>query len=82
MASDAVFPGCLGSDTCCTETNQCEIGEGDCDSDEDCKGKSFDQCQLQSFNNCVYYHLHYVNDSKFYIHLDAFRSDCVIHLQR
>ena len=31
-------PHCFGGDSCCTETNQCSIGEGDCDKDIDCKG--------------------------------------------
>ena len=26
------------SQSSCTSTNQCEVGEGDCDSDIDCKG--------------------------------------------
>ena len=29
---------CNGNDTCCTSSNQCDIGEGDCDKDEHCKG--------------------------------------------
>ena len=27
-----------GGGSCCTSSNQCEEGEGDCDSDADCKG--------------------------------------------
>ena len=27
---------CNGNDTCCTSSNQCDIGEGDCDYDQDC----------------------------------------------
>ena len=28
--------GCNGGDSCCTSTNQCNIGEGDCDKDSHC----------------------------------------------
>ena len=28
--------GCNGVDDCCTDTNQCSIGEGDCDTASDC----------------------------------------------
>ena len=26
----------MGDDTCCNEANKCDVGEGDCDFDEDC----------------------------------------------
>ena len=29
---------CNGGNSCCTEDNKCDVGEGDCDSDEDCEG--------------------------------------------
>ena len=29
---------CNGGNDCCTESNQCDAGEGDCDKDEDCVG--------------------------------------------
>ena len=29
--------GCNGGDSCCTTANQCDIDEGDCDVDGDCK---------------------------------------------
>ena len=33
-------PGkCTGGDSCCTPSNPCGYGEGDCDSHYDCKGK-------------------------------------------
>ena len=41
--------GCIGSDTCCTQFNQCGIGEGDCDSDEDCKGKFLNTFDLLQY---------------------------------
>ena len=28
---------CTGGETCCTPTNPCDVDEGDCDSDSDCK---------------------------------------------
>ena len=28
---------CRGGDTCCTSLNRCDIDQGDCDSDNDCK---------------------------------------------
>ena len=28
---------CTGGKTCCTPTNLCDVDEGDCDSDSDCK---------------------------------------------
>ena len=33
-----LISGCNGGDTCCTSSNQCDVGEGDCDSDNGCKG--------------------------------------------
>ena len=30
--------GCNGNDSCCTHSIPCNEGEGDCDSDLDCKG--------------------------------------------
>ena len=30
--------GCIGGDDCCTTTNPCNVGEGDCDSDIQCLG--------------------------------------------
>ena len=29
--------GCNGADSCCTPDNQCNVGEGDCDTDKDCQ---------------------------------------------
>ena len=29
---------CEGGDECCTTTNKCGVGEGDCDSDTECYG--------------------------------------------
>ena len=42
---------CRGGDTCCTSLNRCDIDQGDCDSDSDCKlglkcGK--DNCPMKS----------------------------------
>merc|ERR1719290_227182 len=31
-------PACCGGDDCCTVDNLCGVGEGDCDTDADCKG--------------------------------------------
>ena len=33
----ALFLGCTGGDTCCTATNPCDVDQGDCDTDEECK---------------------------------------------
>ena len=30
------WTGCDGGDSCCTPSNQCSLGEGDCDTDADC----------------------------------------------
>lgn len=30
---------CQGDNDCCTEDNQCGLGEGDCDSNADCLGE-------------------------------------------
>ena len=43
--------GCQGGDSCCTPDNKCDIDEGDCDNDADCKeglkcGKTFN-CSLK-----------------------------------
>merc|ERR1712215_339102 len=38
---------CLGGDSCCTSSNPCGEGEGDCDKNHDCKGKL-----LCGINNC------------------------------
>ena len=43
---------CNGDDTCCTSSNQCDIGEGDCDKDLDCIGNLFcgkDNCVGDTF---------------------------------
>ena len=32
-----VIIACTGGDSCCKSTNQCDVDEGDCDSDSDCK---------------------------------------------
>ena len=43
---------CNGNDTCCTSSNQCDIGEGDCDKDLDCIGNLFcgkDNCVGDTF---------------------------------
>jgi len=39
--------GCDGGNSCCTETNKCWVGEGDCDNDDDCQDGL--QCGT---NNC------------------------------
>jgi len=33
---DCCYRPCTGGDSCCTSTNKCGVGEGDCDSDSDC----------------------------------------------
>jgi len=33
---DSCVPACIGGDGCCNENNKCDVGEGDCDSDDDC----------------------------------------------
>ena len=38
----------MGGDDCCKETNKCDVGEGDCDFDEDCLEGL--KC---GFNNCI-----------------------------
>jgi len=30
--------GCHGGDSCCTDSNPCEVGQGDCDTDDQCAG--------------------------------------------
>jgi len=37
-APTTVAPPCDGGDNCCTSSNQCGVGEGDCDDDNDCQG--------------------------------------------
>jgi len=37
VAPTTVAPPCDGGDNCCTSSNQCGVGEGDCDDDNDCK---------------------------------------------
>ena len=32
-----IFIACTGGDSCCTSTNKCDVDEGDCDWDSDCK---------------------------------------------
>ena len=39
---------CNGGDSCCTTSNQCDIGEGDCDINAECKSGLV--CGLQ---NCI-----------------------------
>ena len=39
---------CHGYDSCCTPTNKCAEMEGDCDSDEGCKGDL-----VCGSNNCI-----------------------------
>ena len=59
----SLFLGCRGGDSCCTSQNRCDIDQGDCDSDSDCKlglkcGK--DNCptksghQWESTDDCCY----------------------------
>ena len=59
----SLFLGCKGGDSCCTSRNRCDIDQGDCDSDSDCKiglkcGK--DNCptksghQWDSTDDCCY----------------------------
>jgi len=57
---------CDGEDSCCTESNQCGVNQGDCDSDADCKGNlvcgknncngpnfdSKDDCCTLDYNDC------------------------------
>ena len=31
-----ILAACIGGDSCCNEDNKCDVGEGDCDSDDDC----------------------------------------------
>jgi hypothetical protein len=39
MAVTAEKPRCNGqNDGCCTVENPCDVGDGDCDSDDECKG--------------------------------------------
>ena len=33
----SILLGCRGGDSCCTSKNRCDIDQGDCDSDSDCK---------------------------------------------
>ena len=45
---------CDGQDSCCTESNQCGVNEGDCDSDVDCKGDlvcGYDNCNGPNFDS-------------------------------
>ena len=45
---------CDGEDSCCTESNQCGVNEGDCDSDVDCKGDlvcGIDNCNGPNFDS-------------------------------
>ena len=44
---------CEGGDDCCNRTNKCGVGEGDCDSDDDCKGNlvcGADNCRGSTFD--------------------------------
>merc|ERR1712226_754509 len=36
LQPDKCVAKCTGGDSCCSETNRCDVGEGDCDSDADC----------------------------------------------
>ena len=38
----------IGGGLCCTDSNKCDLGEGDCDSDFDCKGDF-----VCGTNNCI-----------------------------
>ena len=40
--------GCNGGNSCCTSSNQCGVGEGDCDNDSDCQSGL-----VCGENNCV-----------------------------
>ena len=43
---------CIGGDSCCTESNQCGINEGDCDTCSQCSGDLVcgnDNCQGDTF---------------------------------
>merc|ERR1719412_1331421 len=45
---------CDGEDSCCTESNQCGVNEGDCDSDVDCEGDlvcGTDNCNGPNFDS-------------------------------
>lgn len=45
------YPPCIGGDSCCTSSNPCGKGEGDCDYDNDCIGSlacGTDNCQLMN----------------------------------
>ena len=49
-----IEPGCYGDDSCCQPYNQCSIGQGDCDTDEDCKGNLVcgnNNCDGKGFDN-------------------------------
>ena len=43
--------GCNGDGSCCTSSNRCGIGEGDCDEDNDCYGSLVCNNDL---NNCAW----------------------------
>ena len=34
---DTSAPNCVGEDSCCTSNRQCDVDQGDCDSDSECK---------------------------------------------
>ena len=49
-----ICPHCYGEDSCCQPYNQCSVGEGDCDEDEDCKGNLVcgeDNCDGKGFDS-------------------------------
>ena len=52
---------CLGGNSCCTPENPCPLGEGDCDSDDDCQGEG--ECN-NDLDNCI-------GDT-----FDAWKDDC------
>ena len=35
-----LFSACRGGDSCCTSSNKCGLGEGDCDRDHDCSSST------------------------------------------
>ena len=55
-----IATNCTGGDSCCTLNNQCGLGEGDCDSNEDCLSGLFcghNNCNGDTFDNgddCCY----------------------------
>ena len=53
---------CVGGEDCCTNDNQCDVGEGDCDSDSNCKeglkcgSDNCGKCEKGSTKDCGLWH--------------------------